>query len=232
MLDTTGCANGARIETSNGRFVNIEGFPGYRVSDLGEVQSCRVGGTWRTLAQMNVRGYRVVNIYKDKKGKPSQVHRLVLVAFRGNCPEGMEACHNNGIRSDNRLENLRWDTRKNNHADKIIHGTRQCGEGSGSCKYPEDQIVEILNRLANGETQRSIASDYGVTQGYISNLKRGVTWPHIDRGFMENKARTKVVLGHKERQEVRQLIGLGKSDKEIATQYGVSKTTIWRIRTK
>ncbi len=50
-------------------------------------------------------------------------HRAVLLAFVGPCPEGMEACHNNGDPLDNRVENLRWDTRSNNTLDKVAHGT-------------------------------------------------------------------------------------------------------------
>lgn len=52
-----------------------------------------------------------------------KVHRLVLLAFVGPCPPGMEACHNNGDRFDNRLSNLRWDTRSANNLDKNAHGT-------------------------------------------------------------------------------------------------------------
>lgn len=50
------------------------------------------------------------------------VHTAVLLAFVGERPEGLEACHNNGIPSDNRLENLRWDTRSSNRRDTILHG--------------------------------------------------------------------------------------------------------------
>lgn len=49
-------------------------------------------------------------------------HRAVLLAFIGPCLDGMECCHNNGDPLDNRLENLRWDTRQANTIDKINHG--------------------------------------------------------------------------------------------------------------
>lgn len=50
------------------------------------------------------------------------VHRAVLLAFVGSCPEGMEGCHNDGDMYNNVLSNLRWDTPKNNRADVIRHG--------------------------------------------------------------------------------------------------------------
>jgi hypothetical protein len=51
------------------------------------------------------------------------VGRTVLEAFVGPCPPGMECCHNNGDRFDNRLENVRWDTRSENALDQVRHGT-------------------------------------------------------------------------------------------------------------
>lgn len=55
--------------------------------------------------------------------KRQWVHRLVLSAFTGPCPPGMECCHNDGDPSNNRPENLRWDTRSSNARDKRVHGT-------------------------------------------------------------------------------------------------------------
>lgn len=57
------------------------------------------------------------------KGVRKYVHRLVLEAFVGPCPDGMEACHGDGVRTNNALRNLRWDTRSENHRDKVRHGT-------------------------------------------------------------------------------------------------------------
>ena len=63
-------------------------------------------------------GYLQVGLTKDGKSKVRRVHRLVLEAFVGPCPEGMEACHANDIPDDNRIENLRWDYPKMNAADR------------------------------------------------------------------------------------------------------------------
>jgi len=51
--------------------------------------------------------------------KTFRVHRLVLEAFVGPCPHGCEACHRNNDPSDNRIENLRWDTKQSNLADYL-----------------------------------------------------------------------------------------------------------------
>lgn len=113
----------------------IPGWEGYyEVSNLGHVRSMdRIVSTSRgnrfykgkiLNSGTNRHGYPLVAL--SMPGKPCQskkIHRLVLLAFCGPCPDGMEACHNNGNRADARLENLRWDTPSNNHLDKRRHGT-------------------------------------------------------------------------------------------------------------
>lgn len=51
------------------------------------------------------------------------VHRLVMQSFVGECPSGMEVCHNNGDPTDNRVDNLRYDTHSSNVSDRRAHGT-------------------------------------------------------------------------------------------------------------
>lgn len=66
-------------------------------------------------------GYRRAVVHFNDGRRPVYVHRLVLEAFVGPCPDGMEACHNNGVQDDNRVENLRWDTHLSNIIDRDTH---------------------------------------------------------------------------------------------------------------
>lgn len=50
-------------------------------------------------------------------------HPFVASAFLGPAPAGTEVCHNNGLRTDNRVSNLRYDTHGNNQRDQRLHGT-------------------------------------------------------------------------------------------------------------
>lgn len=52
-----------------------------------------------------------------------KVHRLVLEAFVGPCPDGTVGCHNDGDTTNNSVGNLRWDTPGANNRDKRTHGT-------------------------------------------------------------------------------------------------------------
>ena len=70
-------------------------------------------------------GYFKLALSTDGVAKTKVVHKLVLMTFGGPQPEGMEACHNDGDTSNNRSDNLRWDTHQNNMRDKIEHGTHQ-----------------------------------------------------------------------------------------------------------
>ena len=73
-------------------------------------------------------GYALVDFRtRDRHGRKAngrmrKVHNVVMEAFVGPQPEGMDVCHNNGIKTDNRLVNLRYDTRSANGLDAVKHG--------------------------------------------------------------------------------------------------------------
>lgn len=145
----------------------------YEVSDRGRVR--RVGG--RVLRpQTQSRGYKFVTLSVDGESRQRLIHRLVLLAFRGPAPEGMEAAHANGARHDCRLANLAWKTPKQNAADKLRHDTNNGGERNGQSKLRVKEVHAIRQQLARGTTQYALAARYGVSQTAISHIKRGEKW--------------------------------------------------------
>ena len=87
--------------------------------------------------------YRVVVLSRGSgRGVCSYVHRLVALTFMGPCPDGLEVCHNNGVRVDCNVENLRYDTRSANSRDRIIHGTVNVlrGEDSPIARLDERKV--------------------------------------------------------------------------------------------
>jgi hypothetical protein len=60
-------------------------------------------------------------VVKTAGGVRRQVHRLVLEAFVGPCPDGMECCHEDGDSTNNRVDNLRWDTHEANVRERLEH---------------------------------------------------------------------------------------------------------------
>lgn len=107
------------------RWRPIPGFDGYEVSDLGRVRSYQRDPAGRLLRSHPLphTGHITVKLYRDNVAVSSRVHMLVMRAFVGPAPEGLEVCHNNGVPSDNRLSNLRYDTASANRLDAVLHGT-------------------------------------------------------------------------------------------------------------
>lgn len=102
----------------------------YEVSSLGRVRSLgRVDPLGRNVAPRVMKpavrrdGYGAVALWRDGVKVQWLVHRLVLTAFVGECPPSLEGCHNDGNPRNNRLDNLRWDTRSENQLDRVKHGT-------------------------------------------------------------------------------------------------------------
>lgn len=164
--------------------VGYEGY--YEISDQGKIFSFRRKGA-TSLGVRNYGGgllkpslqkgkYYAVTLTREGTGKSFRVHRLMLMTFVGAPPEGYDACHNNGIPTDNRLENLRWDTRKNNLADRKKHGTDPVGDRSSSAILTWEQVADI--RKSDKSIYR-LAKDYGVGWTTVSDIKKNRTWREL-----------------------------------------------------
>lgn len=164
-------------------FRSVTDWPNYAVSDLGRIRS---RGRWGTSMIMrpkrNGSGHCSVTLCKIVPGigkvhKRMSVHVLVLEAFVGPRPPGMEACHDPDPNpTNNRLSNLRWDTKSANQRDSVRHGTHRCRNGR---KIRPEDIPDIRRRIASGEFHRSIARDYGCNRSTISMIRGGRIWSHI-----------------------------------------------------
>lgn len=102
----------------------VGGYEGlYEVSDSGGVRSWHTGFP-KILRPAKARsGHLRVSLYDDSSKRSHLVHRLVLESFVGPCPSGQECCHGAGGPADNRLSNIRWDTRSANAKDQVRGGT-------------------------------------------------------------------------------------------------------------
>ena len=154
---------------------DVVGFEGiYQVSNFGRIRSVKTGKIKEQTVQDNDnRPY--LGLWKNNKQKICRPHKLVMEAFVGIRPQGMECCHNDGNPQNNHLTNLRWDTAKSNQADRVRHGTTNRGEQCGTAKLTLEQVRAIRqdNRL-----QRIIAAEYGVRDNTISRIKSGKRWTH------------------------------------------------------
>lgn len=96
--------------------------PDYVVSDLGRIRSPR-GNILKPYTLKS--GHQQVSLGKVRG---QYVHRLVLEAFIGPCPPGMQACHWDDDPSNNALSNLRWGTPSDNGHDRTRNGRNPMAE--------------------------------------------------------------------------------------------------------
>lgn len=136
----------------------VDGWEGhYEVSSRGQIRSLPRRIVQRNGHPITVRGKILKPIVTSADGRSKVtmngggrterqlVHRMVLTAFAGPCPDGLEACHNNGNPTDNRLRNLRWDTHSGNMQDMVRHGRSRAAYTHCKHGHPFDDINTYLH---------------------------------------------------------------------------------------
>jgi len=157
----------------------IPGYDGrYEVSNYGRVRS-HYGKTKFLRGKIDTDGHVQQRLFNKSGSKYLSVHRLVLDAFVGECPEGMECCHNDGKPAHNHLSNLRWDTHQNNMKDSIKHGTSRApkGENNGNAILREEDVRWIKKNYKKGVVGlREIAGKFDVSMSCVNRVIIGKTW--------------------------------------------------------
>lgn len=163
---------------------DIAGYEGlYEISSLGRVKSLpKMSGSCmrkeKILGSKNrltKDGYARVNLYKDGKGKDFRVCRLVATHFISNPENKQTVNHINGIKTDDRAENLEWATLKENmqHAYDTQLKRGMKGETNAQSKLTTRQVETIrkrYKRYSKTDGTVSIAKDYGVTPRVINQI--------------------------------------------------------------
>lgn len=146
-------------------------------------------------------------------------HRLVAEIFVGNPGKGYEVNHINGIKTDNRLENLEWVTRKQNmiHAAKNgLLNTRNRARG-GDCnlsEYTEEEIRKVFSLLEDGLRNSDVAKKTGIPVSYVKTLRAGKSWAHIYKEYRIPTGRRDVISEETVRWICRQIVS-GKGNTQI-----------------
>lgn len=162
----------------------VVGFEGqYEVSDHGRIRGVdriavlsdgrRIPVRGCILKQrQRAKGYWQVCLQRGGRPTAHVAHRLVLTAFVGPCPDGMQACHNDGDKSNNRLSNLRWDTPSSNTLDLVRHGTHNMARKT-DCKRGHRLELPNLRQSSMATGRRACLACHRAQSLAYQAAKRG-----------------------------------------------------------
>lgn len=190
----------------------IPGFEHYEASDLGRIRSKprlrhhKDGSrNWlhgRVLTEMvqSGKGYKRVNLYRDKHMSQHGVHCLVALAFLGE-PSGRYVNHKDFDVTNNQLTNLEYVSPARNVQYSAEHGRLpgRPGESNPQARLTERDVLAIASRIRSRERDAAIAVDFGVAKGTVTAIRLGKIWSHAT-GFHLHSFR--VVCGRRKAAEL------------------------------
>lgn len=161
---------------------DIPEAPGYRVSSIGRVSGKRGSPSF---GSPDKNGYRIFTAQVNGSPKGLKVHRCVVSAFK-DLPSGLVVNHINGVKDDNRVENLEACT----HSENLLHRhrvlgiswsgkPRAYGERAAKAKIKAEDVVAIRKRYKNGERIVDIAMDYPIGQKSVSLIVHRINWKQV-----------------------------------------------------
>lgn len=143
----------------------------YAISIEGVVKNIR--RDWIVKPKLHHTGYYMVGLSRDNKQAQHLLHRLLAKAFK-DVPnsDNLVVNHKNGVKTDNRLDNLEWCTYVENarHSINVLNNIPQ------QAKLNREQVSEIRELLRTNLSITKIATRYNVGRGTISNIKNDRTW--------------------------------------------------------
>jgi len=159
-------------------FLPVFGYEkAYEVSNLGKIKSLKKPHrNYEKILTPVVQGggYLAVDLGDGIKIKRHLVHRIVAKAFVPNTENKPQVNHINGIKSDNRSENLEWNTRSENQLHAIRTGLRSAeGVKNSQVKITESQVIEIFHDTRD---YKIISKDHEISISTVYDIKKGRSW--------------------------------------------------------
>lgn len=174
----------------NKRWKKIPGYEDiYDVSSTGDVRSWYGKYGNKTFISeksklfkqaVSVKGYNFVVLSKKDNRRTINVHRLVAVLFIKN-PENKPCVnHINGVKTDNRVENLEWVTYQENTNHAIDNDLIKRGERNETSKLTRNDVLDIRNTYMLGcFNQKEIAKAFNITRSNVSAIITERSWAHV-----------------------------------------------------
>lgn len=167
--------------------------PGYQASSEGRIRSIEREINWKSTKRIrkgkiltpyrNRRGYLEVRvafgIRSHRSGLAQTIHKLVMWAFKPEKGENTQVNHINGIKTDNKPDNLEWCTNGQNgkHAYDMGLKPKLTGERNGRVKLTWVQVREIRTKyIKKYGALKALSLEYGVTSSNIIDIINQKTW--------------------------------------------------------
>jgi len=183
------------------RWLEIAGWPGHHVSDLGRVSrdACILSGRCfkkrflKIYVWTDQRGHKRLYVCLRTNGEDRQhrtVGRLVLETFAGLPEEGQECRHLDDDYRNCALKNLVWGTHLENARDAVRNGRVPRGEKAGKAKLTDD-AVRYIRRVYKPWSREyghvALASMFDVSVPTVKSVVNRRSWSHIrrERVFLE-----------------------------------------------
>jgi hypothetical protein len=142
----------------------------WRFIDKGDADAC-----WRWTGSIDSHGYGRLSV----AGKSLLAHRIVFRLTHHMELGDLLVCHTCDNRACCNPAHLFAGTPADNLRDAVEKGRMPRGEKSPRARLTTDDVKTIRGLAAKGQSQRSIASHFGVTQCNVSAIVRRLTWRHV-----------------------------------------------------
>lgn len=178
------------MEFNNEQWKPIKGYEGiFSVSNMGRIRrdmDAKTGGKksgYVFAEKKTPNGYMMARLNMNNSTECVMAHRLVAIAFIGDPPDGKTIInHKNGIKDDNRPENLEWVTMRENakHSRDVLgNKTGAIGERSGRAKFTRKEAIMIHLMKSCGMKHKDIAPFFNVSQVTVTRILNFKRWPHM-----------------------------------------------------
>lgn len=180
--------------------------------------------------------YRVSTTYQGSKVRVL-AHRATALCWIPNPENKPQVNHKNGIKTDNRVENLEWCTGHENQRHALKTGLRKIrvGEEASSAQHTEDEISKVCELLEQGLRNCDIEKRTGVSRSKIKDIRSGRSWTHISENYSFSDKSRKRKLSDSTINWICSQLQKGKPVKKIlqeANNQNISESVIYHIKNR
>lgn len=136
----------------------------------------------KTLKQkITSNGYLAISLCKNGIIKHISVHRVICLTFHTNPKNKLEVNHINGVKTDNRPENLEWCTRSENSRHAIRTGLQKpiLGEKNYNSVVSDADVIEIRKKYKKGVPVSEITNEYNISKSRLYEIRSGRVYKHL-----------------------------------------------------